>query len=169
MGAGSIGLGVIAALSARGAQHVIAVEPSPRRREMAVQLGAALALHPDEANPVEIWREHAGAQAPLVVWECTGKAGMINKIMHLVPPQTRIMVDGSCMVDDTIRPIVGTYKGLLIDFGYGPVTDAYVISLSASGQVLSTHCHSSPPRSASTMLARPLTGCPTRMSTSRSS
>lgn len=133
MGAGSIGLGVIAALSARGAQHVIAVEPSPRRREMAVQMGAALALQPDEANPVEIWRQKAGAQVPLVVWECTGKAGMLNKIMHLVPPQTRIMVDGSCMVDDTIRPIVGTYKGLLIDFGYGPVTDAYAISLDRIG------------------------------------
>ena len=112
---------------------MIAVEPSPRRREMAVQMGAALALQPDEANPVEIWRQKAGAQVPLVVWECTGKAGMINKIMHLVPPQTRIMVDGSCMVDDTIRPIVGTYKGLLIDFGYGPVTDAYAISLDRIG------------------------------------
>ena len=133
MGAGSIGLGVIAALSARAAQHVIVVEPSPRRREVAVQLGATLALHPDQANPVEVWREQAGAQAPLVVWECTGKAGMINKIMHLAPPQTRIMIDGSCMMDDTVRPNVGTYKGLLLDFGYGPVTDAYAISLQRIG------------------------------------
>lgn len=133
MGAGSIGLGVIAALSARGAQHVIVVEPSPRRREMAVQIGAALALHPDEANAVEVWRQRAGAEAPLVVWECTGKAGMLNRIMHIAPPQTRIMVDGSCMADDTIRPIVGTYKGLLIDFGYGPAADAYTISLERIG------------------------------------
>lgn len=133
MGAGSIGLGVIAALSARAAQHVIAVEPSSRRREMAVQLGASLALHPDEANPVEVWQHQAGIEAPLVVWECTGKAGMINRIMHLVPPRTRIMVDGSCMMDDTIRPIVGTYKGLLIDFGYGPVADAYATSLERIG------------------------------------
>ena len=27
------------------------------------------------------------------------------------------------------RPIVGTYKGLLLDSGYGPVTDAYLTSL----------------------------------------
>ena len=137
MGCGPIGLGVIAALSARAARHVIVVEPSPRRREMALQLGAAAALHPDEANPVEYWRQHAGSQAPLTVWECTGKSGVINKIMHLAPPQTRIMVDGSCMVDDTVRPIVGTYKGLLIDFGYGPVDDAYAASLAriATGAV----------------------------------
>jgi (R,R)-butanediol dehydrogenase / meso-butanediol dehydrogenase / diacetyl reductase len=43
------------------------------------------------------------------------------------------MIDGSCMVDDTVRPIVGTYKGLLLDFGYGPVTDAYAISLQRIG------------------------------------
>jgi hypothetical protein len=27
------------------------------------------------------------------------------------------------------RPIVGTHKGLLLDSGYGPVTDSYLISL----------------------------------------
>lgn len=137
MGAGSIGLGVIAALAARKVQHVIVVEPSPRRRAMALQLGAAEVLHPDDADPVEAWRSLAGPNASLVAWDCTGKAGMISKLMHLVPPRTRIMVDGSCMVDDTIRPVVGTYKGLLIDFGYGIATDAYEISLAriASGEV----------------------------------
>jgi threonine dehydrogenase-like Zn-dependent dehydrogenase len=50
MGAGCVGLGVIAALSAREVRHVIAVEPSPRRRDMALQMGAALAMHPDDAT-----------------------------------------------------------------------------------------------------------------------
>ena len=129
MGCGAVGLGVIAALAARGVKHIVAVEPSPERRARALRMGATAALHPDEANPVETWRSGVSAEAGLVAWECTGKPGLINRLMHLVPPQTRIMVDGSCMVDDTIRPIVGTFKGLLIDFGYGPTKDAYDISL----------------------------------------
>jgi threonine dehydrogenase-like Zn-dependent dehydrogenase len=129
IGAGSVGLGVIAALGVRGVGPIVVVEPSPRRREMAHALGATVTLHPHDADPVDVWRSHVTVSASLVAWECTGKAGMINRLMHIVPPKTRIMVDGSCMVDDTMRPVVGTYKGLLIDFGYGDTTDAYETSL----------------------------------------
>jgi threonine dehydrogenase-like Zn-dependent dehydrogenase len=129
MGCGAVGLGVIVALAGRGVQHIVVVEPSPERRERALRMGAAIALHPDEGDPVATWRSEAGPDAALVAWECTGKPGLINRLMHIVPPQTRIMVDGSCMVDDTIRPVIGTYKGLLIDFGNGPTNEAYETSL----------------------------------------
>jgi (R,R)-butanediol dehydrogenase / meso-butanediol dehydrogenase / diacetyl reductase len=129
VGCGSVGLGVVAALAARRVQNIVVVEPSPERRDRALRMGATAVLHPDQANLAEKWKSDAGADAKLVAWECTGKPGLLNWLMHLVPPQTRIMVDGSCMVDDTIRPVVGVYKGLLIDFGQGATVDAYDISL----------------------------------------
>lgn len=136
-GSGAVGLGVIAALAAREVKNLVVVEPSPERRARAIRMGASKAIHPDEADPVAVWRSAAGREASLVAWECTGKPGVLNHIMYAVPPHTRIMVDGSCMTDDVIRPVVGTYKGLLIDFGFGAAERAYDISLArlASQQI----------------------------------
>jgi threonine dehydrogenase-like Zn-dependent dehydrogenase len=55
-GCGPIGLFAIAALLDRGSDDVVAVDPSARRRELALALGAGAALDP---NAVDVWEELA--------------------------------------------------------------------------------------------------------------
>jgi threonine dehydrogenase-like Zn-dependent dehydrogenase len=55
-GCGPIGLFALAALRDRGAERVVAIDPSRRRRELALALGAQAALDPTE---VDVWAELA--------------------------------------------------------------------------------------------------------------
>jgi len=49
-GAGSVGLSAVMAALMAGAAIVVAVDPLQTRRDLAVRLGAAAALHPDESG-----------------------------------------------------------------------------------------------------------------------
>ncbi|HEX2486734.1 MAG TPA: zinc-binding dehydrogenase [Myxococcota bacterium] len=55
-GCGPIGLFAIATLRDRGIEDVVAIEPTARRRDLALELGARAALDPAE---VDVWRELA--------------------------------------------------------------------------------------------------------------
>ncbi len=52
---------------------------------------------------------------------------MLDSLLYTVPSYTRVTVVGACMVDDPIRPIVGIYKNVTIEFcfGMGPDGDEY--------------------------------------------
>ena len=115
-GAGAIGLGTIAALRVSGISHIIAVEPSENRRQMALRFGAHLALHPDEGDPIREWRARTSGQGKVVAFECTGKTGMLNHLILLLPPGSRIMVEGMCAGEDAIRPSVAKLKGIALEF-----------------------------------------------------
>lgn len=77
-GLGTIGLGVTRFLRLMGALRVVCFDPSPIRRERALELGADLAYDPGEIDPVDAVRALTGpgafglgARADLVV-ECAG-------------------------------------------------------------------------------------------------
>src|SRR6202030_3828808 len=53
IGCGPVGLAVIAALKLKGAAPIIAADFSPRRRELAVEMGADIAIDPREKSPYE--------------------------------------------------------------------------------------------------------------------
>ena len=57
-GAGPIGLGTIQWLKLAGARHIIALEPSKKKRELALELGANVALDPfpGRSLPASGWR-----------------------------------------------------------------------------------------------------------------
>lgn len=63
---GSIGLGAIVAAKARGAQIVIASEPSPKRRELAKKMGADIVVDPFTQDPIELWNQMVAEGNPLV-------------------------------------------------------------------------------------------------------
>jgi threonine dehydrogenase-like Zn-dependent dehydrogenase len=128
IGAGPIGLGTVAAARARGA-YVIAVEPSARRREVALRLGAHVALNPADGDPVELCHERNGDRGSVVAYETSGRTGMINQLMHTLPRGSRIQVVGSSFGDEMIRPVVGQWRQIAINFGNGPVERPYEITL----------------------------------------
>ncbi|WP_460274354.1 2,3-butanediol dehydrogenase [Celeribacter sp. ULVN23_4] len=69
-GAGPIGLLVVEALRVAGAAQIHVVEPSPERREKALELGATSAIDPMSTDPVETIRTATGGVN--VAFEVTG-------------------------------------------------------------------------------------------------
>ncbi len=64
IGCGPVGLAVIAALKLEGAHPIVAADFSPRRRELAQQMGADVVVDPKEKSPFESWRETRRLQRP---------------------------------------------------------------------------------------------------------
>ncbi|RFA10770.1 alcohol dehydrogenase [Subtercola boreus] len=91
LGAGPIGLAVTAAASALGAQ-VIVVEPAEGRRAIAVQLGAASAVHPDAASDA-VLALSAGRGADVVV-ECSGRPEVMAQALELAGFRARVAYIG---------------------------------------------------------------------------
>jgi len=61
LGCGPIGLAIAAVLRLRGVQHIAASDFSPKRRELALAMGATRAVHPREESPfaaLQIGRAH---------------------------------------------------------------------------------------------------------------
>ena len=136
VGCGPVGLAVIAALRRRGLRPIVAADYSPRRRELAIALGADVAVDPARDAPVERWRETAGAR-PVVVFECVGVPGVIDQVMATAPRDTRIVVVGVCMEPDTIHRLRGISKELSLQFvlGYTPEEFAATLREIAEGAI----------------------------------
>jgi threonine dehydrogenase-like Zn-dependent dehydrogenase len=120
IGCGPVGLGAVVGLLERGVGPVVVSDPSPSRRALAAEHGAHVVVDPTEEDPIAVWRRETGGDKRLYVFENSGIKGMLNQLLYTVPHSTRILVSGSCMVDDTIRPVVGIYKNIRIDFCMGP-------------------------------------------------
>jgi threonine dehydrogenase-like Zn-dependent dehydrogenase len=126
-GCGPVGLGAVAELAARGIAPIVASEPSAERRRIAQAFGAHVAVDPAADDPVAAWYDLAAPDQRLFVYEASGKPGVLDQLLYAAPSFTRITVVGACMVDDAIRPIVGIYKNITIEFclGMGPDGDEY--------------------------------------------
>lgn len=146
IGCGAIGLGAIAAAKSHGAKLVIASEPSPRRREMAAGMGADIVVDPRDQDPIELWNTLVAdansvvGQATngiLIAYECSGRSGMINELLHRLPFNSRIQVLAADFGDEPIVPVAGQFRRIAINFGHGDSKDAYDVTLQrlASGQI----------------------------------
>ncbi|MDI6626343.1 zinc-binding dehydrogenase [Rhodococcus sp. IEGM 1370] len=91
LGAGPIGLGVVAGGAAMGATTIV-VEPSESRREAALSLGAAHAVTPDEIEDL-LHRESNGRGADVVV-EATGRPEVMASALELAGHRARVVYIG---------------------------------------------------------------------------
>ncbi len=80
-GAGPIGLVTLQWVKAAGAGEVIVVEPNDARRELALQLGATVAVTPDEVS--EVLAERTRGIGADIVYECVGKPQTIQSAVDL--------------------------------------------------------------------------------------
>ncbi|MEV7966610.1 zinc-binding dehydrogenase [Sphaerisporangium sp. NPDC088356] len=72
IGGGMIGQCAASICRANGAQ-VVTIEPNQRRRELALRLGADIAVDPADLTDAEAWfREHTGVAGPTLVVEASG-------------------------------------------------------------------------------------------------
>jgi threonine dehydrogenase-like Zn-dependent dehydrogenase len=154
IGCGPVGLAVIAALKLKGVHPIVAADFSPRRRELAQQMGADAVVDPKEKSPHESWRAMAAytdpkrapqlppwlpgrALRPAVIFECVGVPGVIDSIMTAAPANARLVVVGVCMERDNFEPMFGINKELNIQFvlGYNAEEFATTLHNLAQGKV----------------------------------
>lgn len=135
IGAGPVGLAIIASLAASGMGPIIVAEFSQARRELAVQMGAHIVVDPREQPAFDAWRAEVGADiagaepVPPVVYEAVGIPGMINELMRTAPNRSEILVAGLCLPPDSFRPSFGIYKHLNLKFVLGWSPEEFALSL----------------------------------------
>ena len=136
MGGGPIGLAVAVFSKLAGARDVIVSEYAPARREAAGALGATAVIDPGKEDVGEAFGKKAGGP-PDLIFECVGVAGMIQKCVDLSRPFGRIVVVGSCMVEDRMVPLSAMFKELNIQYmmGYARPEWRLVLDLLDSGRV----------------------------------
>jgi threonine dehydrogenase-like Zn-dependent dehydrogenase len=119
IGCGPVGLAVIAALKLKRAAPIVAADFSRRRRELAVEMGADIAIDPREKSPYQALQSGGSSRRPAVIFECVGVPGMIDEIMFNAPRETKIIVTGLCMQRDHLYPLSGLHKELNLQFALG--------------------------------------------------
>jgi threonine dehydrogenase-like Zn-dependent dehydrogenase len=130
VGCGPVGLAAIAGLRLAGVETIVAADYSPMRRRLATHMGATHVVDPKQRRAIDAWREAAGSKS-CVLFECVGVPGVIDQLMRAAPPQSRIVVAGVCMEDDTIRPTFGINKELNVQFVLGYTPDEFARTLRA--------------------------------------
>ena len=66
-----------------------------------------------------------------MVFECVGIRGTLEQAMEMTERQGTVVVVGVCMLEDTIRPMVGINKQLTLRFVLGYTADEYAEALAA--------------------------------------
>ena len=136
LGAGPVGLAVIAALARAGIEPIVAADFSATRRALASTMGAHEVVDPNDEAAIDAWRR-LGAKTPVVVFEAVGSPGMLDAAMHDAPRGSQILVVGVCMQPDTVRPMLAIGKELNLQFvlGYDPMEFGETLRRIAEGEL----------------------------------
>jgi len=107
VGAGPVGLSVLAWVARSGAREVVVSDPSPARRAAASEFGATGTVDP-EAEPLEARYD--------VVIECVGLPGMTSVCVGAAKLHGQVVIAGVCTKPDPYVPIAALMKELTVDF-----------------------------------------------------
>ena len=128
VGAGTVGLTVIAWARALGAGRITAVDPVESRREAARAFGASdvLAVLAD-----------AGSGGYDVIAECAGRPGLLDGCVAAARPRGRVVVAGTCLEPTSLTPIAALMKEVSISFAvyYTPAEFSKVIAAFTDGLI----------------------------------
>jgi len=93
-GAGPIGLVTIACLKLAGAGRIWAVEPAAHRREMALAMGAAVALDPNEIDDAQQILADTGGRGVDCAMDCAAKEHTTNQAIRAARNGGRVLITG---------------------------------------------------------------------------
>jgi threonine dehydrogenase-like Zn-dependent dehydrogenase len=133
VGCGPVGLAVIAALRLKNIRPIVAADFSPKRRDLAVKMGADVVVDPAIEDPYARLAKDKRA----AIFECVGVPGLIQQVFEKAPRDARVVVVGVCMEPDMVEPMFGIVKELSVQFvlGYTPDEFARSLRLLAEGAV----------------------------------
>ncbi|MCB2079567.1 MAG: zinc-binding dehydrogenase [Novosphingobium sp.] len=118
LGCGAIGLGVIAGLRLMGVAPIVAADFHPARRELAIAMGAHIAVDPREISPYAPLPDFGNRQVNLI-YECVGLPGMLQQVIEAAPFDGRIVMGGYCMEEEHLFVFAAQNKRLNIQFAGG--------------------------------------------------
>jgi 2-desacetyl-2-hydroxyethyl bacteriochlorophyllide A dehydrogenase len=118
VGCGAIGLGVIAGLRIAGIAPIVAADFHPARREMALRMGADIAVDPREISPYAPIPDLGGKRVNLV-YECVGMPGLLQQIIESVGFGARVVMGGYCMAPEQLYVFAAQNKRLTVHFAGG--------------------------------------------------
>lgn len=124
IGAGPVGLAVIAALRMRGVETILASDPVVGRRDLAVAMGALEATDPAEVDEMQRIGELAGGGRVVIV-ECAGVTPLIASIIERAPAKACVVFAGVHTADVTISPAFAMTKELDLRFTFYYTPDEY--------------------------------------------
>ncbi len=130
LGCGPIGMAIIAALAHRGVENIVASDFSPKRRELAVTMGAHQIIDPAGGSPFD-------TVTPAVVFEAVGVAGIVDDVFRRAPRGSRVVVARVCMQPDTVHPFFAIAKEINIQFvlAYDPAEFTESLRAIAEGEI----------------------------------
>ena len=136
MGAGPIGLVTMLWARFAGASAIVVSEMAEGRREMALTMGADVAIDPRLKNPAAELQKITSAP-PDVVFECIGSGGTLAEAVSYAKRGGRVVVIGVCMEEDSWGPIAAMNKELDLRFSLGlePGEIETAIAMLAAGRV----------------------------------
>jgi (R,R)-butanediol dehydrogenase/meso-butanediol dehydrogenase/diacetyl reductase len=144
LGAGPVGLMTAAYARIAEARGVVVSEPSPVRRQIALEMGADAAVDPRLQNPLGVLAKITGAAAD-VVMDCAGQAGSLAETFSYARPGGRVVVLGANLQDDVISPAAAMNRELDVRFSLGFSTEDVALAARLLGdgrispEVMITH------------------------------
>jgi threonine dehydrogenase-like Zn-dependent dehydrogenase len=124
IGAGPVGISIIAALRMNGVEHIVAADFSPKRRALAESMGAHQTVDPAQASPFDVVR-------PAVIYEAVGVPGIIDEALRMAPVSSRLVSVGMSMQPDTVRPAFAAMKNISVRFVFGHSPQEFASALTA--------------------------------------
>lgn len=100
-GCGPAGAMLVALSKARGLTPIVVSEPSEARRELALAMGADIAVHPDELDSPEV-AALVGAHGFHSVVDAVGSAAIGRDLLNRIRPGGTFLVFGVAAADDTL-------------------------------------------------------------------
>jgi threonine dehydrogenase-like Zn-dependent dehydrogenase len=136
LGAGPVGLAVVAELRRSHVETIVVSDYSSRRRAVALAMGATAAVDPATDDPVAVLTAADPRRVP-VVFDAIGVPGTLEAVIKAAPMMGRVCVVGSCMQPDTVRPLVAQAKQLTIvfSFAYDPFEFGDTLRAIAEGEI----------------------------------
>jgi len=127
-GAGGVGLTTVAWAHAVGAGRVTAVDPDPKRRELARSMGAT-----DVAASVT----EVDASCYDAALECVGRPELLQACQAALRPCGRVVISGACAEPTPIEPVTALLKELTIRYSvcYTPDEFRQVVTAFSTGAI----------------------------------
>jgi threonine dehydrogenase-like Zn-dependent dehydrogenase len=118
IGCGAIGLGLIVGLKLLGIGPIIAADFNAARRDLAIKMGADIALDPRELSPYGPVPD-LGMRRATLVYECVGRPGLLDLISRSVGHGAKIVMGGFCPEPESIFVPCAQLKKLHVIFAGG--------------------------------------------------
>jgi threonine dehydrogenase-like Zn-dependent dehydrogenase len=117
LGAGSIGAGAAYWAKRLGAQKVVAMSRSDRRKDLVLGMGADAFIKYGDNEVGDVIEALGGS--PDIVYECVGVPGMLGRAVQHVRMFGKVVSLGFCVQPDPVIPAIASYKCASMQFFVG--------------------------------------------------